>query len=211
MKKAIQVLALCGMMLSSLILLVPNAAADSFTYSIADPNIIGFANPTSCGGSTLCNNGSAYDLSQISSWFATPTSAQSYLVVNDTGVAITSLTLDLTTGTFVATAGSTEVFQCNFGNPGPFSACSISGSGGTVTSSGGASVQASFTAPAFPVTFTWTTSGAGWLPGTTFDLQTASWVSNVSSTSVPEPSTLTLLGSAILALLALGRATIRPH
>ncbi len=178
---------------------VPHAAADSLTFTIADPNIIGFANPTSCGGSTLCNNGSAYDLSLINSWFATPTSAQSYLVFNDTGHDITSLTLTFT-GAFQATAGSTEVFQCNFGPPSPYLACSISGSGGTVNSSGGSSVQASFTSPAFPVSFTWTTSGAGWLAGTTFDLQTASWVSNVGPTSLPEPSALALMGSGFLGL-----------
>jgi hypothetical protein len=200
-KNATRVLALCGMMFSSLILLVPNAAADSLSFNIADPNIIGFANPTSCGGSTLCNSGSAYDLSLISSWFSTPTSAQSYLVLNDTGSAITSLTLTFT-GTFQATAGSDEVFQCNFGNPGPFSACSITGSGGTVNSSGGSSVQASFASPAYPVSFTWTTSGAGWLPGTTFDLQTASWVSTVGATTVPEPSILTLFGAGFFGLLA---------
>jgi hypothetical protein len=186
----------------ALLLLLPSAFADSVSYTIPDPNIIGFANPTSCGGSTLCNGGQAYNLSQISSWFSTPTSAQSYLVLNNTGSAITSLTLTLT-GTFQATAGSNEVFQCNFGNPGPYSACSITGSGGTVNSTGGASVQASFAGPAFPVSFTWTTSGPGWLPGKTFDLQTASWVNNIST--VPEPSTLLLLSSGLFSLLGLRR------
>jgi len=200
MKKSIRLLALCGMVLSSFITLVPKAAADSLTFTIADPNIIGFANPTSCGGSTLCNGGSAYDLSQISSWFATPTSAQSYLVFNDTGAAITSLTLTFS-GAFQATAGSAEVFQCNFGSPGPYSACSISGSGGTVNSSGGSSIQASYTSPAYPVSFTWTTTGAGWLPGATFNLQTASWVSNVGPTSVPEPSSFLLLAVGSLGFL----------
>jgi PEP-CTERM motif-containing protein len=198
--KATRVPTLCGMMFSSVILLTPNAAADSVGFTIPDPNIIGFANPTSCGGSTLCNGGSAYNLSQISSWFSTPTSAQSYLVVNDTGKDITDFTLTFT-GTFQATAGSLEVFQCNFGSPGPFSSCSITGSGGTVNSSGGSSVQASFAAPALPVTFEWKTTGAGWLPGTTFDLQTASWVNNVGGTPVPEPSTLTLLGGGFFGLL----------
>ena len=185
-----------------------SAKADSLSFTIPDPNIIGFANATSCGGSTLCNNGSAYNLSQISSWFSTPTSAQSYLVVNNTGSAITTLTLSFT-GTFQATAGSYEVFQCNFGNPGPFSACSIAGSGGTVNSTGGASVQASFLGPVFPVSFTWTTTGPGWLPGTTIDLQTASWVNTVSGTPspVPEPSTLVVFGCGILSLL--GFAALR--
>ena len=201
MKKAIRVLTLCGMMLSALIVLVPNATADSLTFNIADPNIIGFANATSCGGSTICNGGSAFNLSQISSWFSTPTSAQSFLVVNNTGSTITSLTFTFD-GTFQATAGSNEVFQCNYGNPGPFSACSITGSGGTVSSSSGASVQASFPSPAFPITITLTTNGAGWAPGTTFDLQTASWVSNVGSTPLPEPSTFTLLGCGLFGLVA---------
>jgi hypothetical protein len=201
MKKACRILALFAIVTSSAFLLTPQAFADAYTFTIADPNIIGFANANACGGATLCNGGNAYSLSQISSWFSTPTSAQSYLVKNDTGVAITTLTL-LFNGAFQSTAGSYEVFQCNFGNPGPYSGCSISGSGGTVKSTGGSSVQASFLGPAFPVSFTWTTPGAGWLPNSTFDLQTASWVNTVSGkpSGVPEPSTLSLLGGGILAL-----------
>jgi hypothetical protein len=50
MTKATRILILCGMIFFSLIVLVPNAAAHSVSFTIQDPNIIGFADPTSCGG-----------------------------------------------------------------------------------------------------------------------------------------------------------------
>jgi PEP-CTERM motif len=76
----------------ALFLFVPGAFADSFT--IPGPNIIGFANATSCGAANPCDNGEAYNLSQ-SSWLSTPASAQSY-ANGDPGPVITSLTFTVT-------------------------------------------------------------------------------------------------------------------
>lgn len=54
-------------------LLVPQGAADSFSFTIPDPNIIGFGNATACGGSLLCAPGKLpFQLSQIGTWFSTP-------------------------------------------------------------------------------------------------------------------------------------------
>ena len=184
----------------ALFLLVPGAFADSF--AIPDPNIIGFANATSCGGATLCNNGQAYNLSQIGSWLSTPTSSQSYLVKNDTGHIITSLTF-MVIGSFQTTNGPWENFQCQVGAPKYFGGCSLSGVGFLAYTQlpNGTSAAANFIA--LPVTFSWT-GGKGIPIGATFDLQTASWVNNVGS-QVPEPSASLLLGSGLLSLLGLRR------
>lgn len=206
MRKACQISALCAAVLSSMFLLAPQAVADSVTFTIPDPNIIGFNNATACGGSVLCNNGQPYLLSQISSWFTTPTSAQQYLVFNDLGVVST---LNLTmTGTFQPTNGSYENFQCEVGAPNYFGGCSISGPGFVAYTQGPNSTSAAANFNAFPVTFKWS-GGSGIPAGATFDLTTASWVSNVAPSKVPEPSTLALLGSGIFCLLGFACANLR--
>jgi PEP-CTERM motif len=198
--KALRILALCAVAFLSGAMLVPNAAADSVSFSVADPNIIGFNNATACGGSVLCNGGQAYLLSQIGSWFSTPTSSQQYLVVNDLGVNVTTLNLTMT-GVFQATNGPWENFQCEVGAPHYFGGCSFSGPGFVTYTQGPNSTSAAANFNSFPVTFTWS-GGSGIPVGAKFDLTTASWVSNVGSTPVPEPSTFTLLGGGFFGLLA---------
>lgn len=199
------------LVVGALLLTAVPAKADSLTFTVPDPNIIGFANATSCGGSTLCNNGSAYTLSTLNSWFSTPTSAQSYLVFNDTGHTITSLTL-IVTGSFQATNGPWGNFQIQVGAPGFFNTVSLSGPGfvGYTQGPNATSAAANFSNTGNPlaITFTWS-GGKGIPPGAIFDLQTASWVSNVGSTTVPEPSTLYLLGGGLLGLFGYLRRTRR--
>jgi hypothetical protein len=188
-------------LLALLLLFVPRASAD--TFAIPDPNIIGFANATSCGGSTLCNNGSAFNLSQIGSWLSTPTSAQSYLVFNDTGHTITSLTF-IVSGQFQATNGPWENFQIQVGAPGFFNTVSLSGPGfvGYTQGPNGTSAAANFSNTGNPLAVTFTWSGGQGIPaGAFFNLQTASWVSNVGTTQVPEPSSLLLLAGGLISLL----------
>ena len=188
------------------------AAVSGFAVPQADAaNIITFHNnPTSCGGSTLCStNGTLgyggtlpFNLSTIGSWFqitpdgishlpgqpAEPNGgAGQFLVINDTGISITSFSLTLT-DTF--TSSTASVHACgssicdNFqagkgaGEPGSasealsgpsFFSCTNGGAPGC-SSTGG---QAAADFQPNTVTFSW--SGLNAIaPGSTFDITFAS-------------------------------------
>lgn len=223
---------------SMVLLLVPYASADNVPIgpAVPDPNIITIAdNPTGCGGSVICSTngtsgyvgagGQAFDLSSINSWFqigtaAQPMTAGQFLVTNDTGAVVTTLSLTLTTAfnaltpsvvpctglelgqlcdNFQAHPGATNYFT-NTGFSGP-NIDSCAGSACTGSVKGGTS--ANF-APG-SVTYNWFAgTGTGIPIGATFDITFASWNTAVS-TNVPEPSSLGLLAAGLFGLLSFAR------
>jgi hypothetical protein len=183
-------------------------------------NIITFDNnATSCGGSTLCStNGTlgysgtmAFKLSTIGSWFqidfngisqiagqpAEPNGgAGQFLVINDTGITVTSFSLTIKDDFTSATASVTSCggsicdnFQAGNGAaPGgseslsgvDFVSCTNGGAPGC-SSSGG---QAAANFKPDMVTFNW--AGLNIAPGATFDITFASWNNNAVA-AVPGP------------------------
>jgi hypothetical protein len=209
---------------SALFLVLPRAQAD---------NIIGLANnATACGGSTLCstngttgylNNGTgvAFNLSTINSWFQIDTTGTSFLagqpvepdggagnflVVNNTGAIVTSFSLTLTDNFTLSTPGQQsgctpglpcENFQIHGGAANYFTVFNLTG---PTCATGCGTNSANFT----PNTVTYNWSGGTGIPiGATFDLNFASWNSSNFIVSTPEPSTLSLLATALLSFVCL--------
>jgi hypothetical protein len=169
-------------------------------------NIITFGdNPTACGGSVVCNGGNPYNLSQIHSWFQTEPNGQSssqFLVKNDTGAVVTSISFTLT-GTFVPTNGSNENFQIQNGAEHFWGTLALSGPAFVAYTQGPNSTSAAANFSALPVTYTWS-GGSGIAAGATFDITLASWVSNEAPTSAPEPSASLLFATGLAGLLGVG-------
>lgn len=212
-------------------------------------NIITFGGgPNKCGGAVICssngtlgylNNGSGnpFDLTTISSWFqidlngtnqlSTQTMAEpdkgagGFLVLNDTGKAVTnfSLTIDSTytssTGCKITGKNCNE-FQASKANgtysptsealSGPdFYKCNAgSSSGGYPCYDTAGNATAEFSTPG-TVTFTWNVD----IPkGDKFLVTFASWASsaNTTPTTAPEASALTL---TCLVLVVFGAALVR--
>jgi len=233
---------------------VLSLAAATFHASAA--NIITFGDKAnSCGGAVICSSngttgyfnngmGQAFDLSTLQEWFqidtsgtnmlATQTEAEpdggagGFLVVNDTGMTVTTFSLMIADS---FTASTPSVTHCS-GSSGPLcdsfqvskgaltgTSESLSGAdfyactngtlvGQTCTSSGG-SAAASFTPGV--VIYTW--YGLDLAANEKFDISFASWQSGnsglaVSSSingsgtqAVPELSSLPLLGAGLCGLL----------
>ena len=226
-------------------LLVPYASADGVPTAPAppDPNIITFGNAAKpCSAGALCStNGTTgygtsapftnpFDLSTISSWFqigtaAQPLTAGDFLVINDTGAAVTTFSLTLTTA--FSSPGTPSVGACHFLETGMecdnFQANKPDGSlGGTSetlsgpdidsctnsTSSGPmscTSTSGQVAANFAPGTVTYTWNGLAIPKGTEFDIQFASWNTSVSAVSAPEPSSLALLATGLFGLVGFVR------
>ena len=161
----------------------------------------------------------AFNLSTINSWFQIDTTgvsflpnqpveplggAGNFLVINDTGHVVTSFSLTIadtfTASTAAAVAcGSSicENFQIHGGAAGFFTTFTLTGAN---CFSGCGTDSANFQ----PGTVTYNWSGGSGIPiGATFNLNFASWNNSVFA-QVPEPSTMTLTGTALIALLGYG-------
>ncbi len=201
-------------------------------------NIITFGdNANSCGGAVMCstngttgylNNGTgqAFDLTTISQWFqidkdgvnhiagqpeAEPdTGAGGYLVINNTGHAITSFSLTLTdsyTGTEQYQAQQGTLTQGLEGLSGPDyvpGSCNGVESGNTCKNTNGANATAQFKPN--QVTYSWYFANAI-AAGANFDISFASWSGDSWNTpqSVPEPGSLALLVGGLVGFGAVRR------
>ena len=227
--KSLRMLALGAIAFSPTILLVPNAVA---------ANIISFDdNATACGGAVLCStngttgyNGTvAFNLSTITSWFqvdtgstsyltgqpAQPANAGDFLVVNNTGVTVTGLTLTIT-DTFTSSTPSVgpcdgtsicDNFQANKGAAGTGTSFeTLSGPdfyqctnpnlavGVMPCTSTAGQAAANFQ----PNMVTYTFGGYSIAPGATFDINFASWNNAAFATAVPGP----IAGAGLPGLIA---------
>jgi hypothetical protein len=202
-------------------------------------NIISFDdNATGCGGTVLCStNGTTgysgtvpFDITTINSWFqigtttsmiagqpAQPATAGDFLVVNNTGAALTGLTLTIT-DTFTSSTPSVtfcsgssgplcDNFQANKGAAGTgtsfealsgpdfFSCTNGAAGGGFPCFSTAGQAAANFE----PNMVTYTFGGYNIAAGGTFDID-FSWWNNAAFATVPAP----LIGHGLFVLLAVG-------
>lgn len=193
LRSTVKVLAVGAIMLAALFLMAPGAKAD----------IIEVEQATSCPGSLgggLCNGTQPFLLSQLLTLLSQPGSigagTQKYVVFNDIGNNF-SFTLQ-SNGQNATGIANNASCQINGGATSFFNGCSIVGANGATTSLGTTQINGL----TFPATITF--SGNTGL-GSTFILGFVSMQgsSSIVTTSVPEPSTLGLLGSGILGLLGL--------
>ena len=196
--------------------------ADQYPYP--DPNILGWGNSKGCqsldggGGTGMCMPGNVENpLSAISSWFQITNSAGDFTVANNTGSTVDTVSVTFST-TFLSTAGSLMVLQCNNESGGADLLCGtstipaiqVTGTGVSLSSTtpallnGTQGLEAFFGTNGETITVTYTWEGS-WNPVTdpSVDLQYASWNTTAAAISTPEPSAMALLGTGLLALMAM--------
>jgi hypothetical protein len=200
MRKTLRTLVVVGISLAALFLVTPRAHADIIEVEAA----------TSCPGSLgggLCNGLQPYNLSALLVLLSQPNSigagTQKYVVFNNIGNNF-SFMIQSTGQNNTGVANNAQC-QINGSATSLFNGCSIVGANGATTTLGGTQINGL----TFPATITFSGS-TGF--GSTFILGFVSMQgSSYVLTPVPEPSTLSLLAGAMFGLLALGRATLRPH
>jgi hypothetical protein len=194
-----RVLTMSVVTLGAFLLLTPHAHADIIEVEAA----------TSCPGSLgggLCNGSQPYNLSALLVLLSAPNSigagTQKYVVFNNIGNTF-SFSLTSTGQNSTGIANNAQC-QINGGAASLFNGCSIVGGNGASTTLGGPQIN-NLT---FPATITFS-GPAGF--GSTFILGFVSMQGSSSGTTVPEPSTLFLLGLGTLALLGFATTSLRPR
>jgi hypothetical protein len=186
---------------------------------VAAADIISISQAQTCAGHpTLCDNGHAYSLLSIlngtTHLMIADSQTPEWVVVNDTGAKVTSLTLYLS-GSLASNADMT----CQVNGFNPFDTCSVNG-----FSDGAGHHQGTDTHPAvLPANFTWTqgATGTGLATGAYFDIKTSSFahagqdngcvngVSGCTTTTVPEPSSVMLLLPGLIGVAGAARFRLR--
>jgi hypothetical protein len=188
-----------------------------FLPQVAAADIISISQAQTCAGHpTLCNGGNPFSLQSIlngtTQLMIADSQTPEWIVVNDTGQKITSLTLY-----FSGALASNADLTCQVNGFNPFDTCSVNG-----FSDGAGHHQGTDQAlVSLPANLTWTqgATGTGLATGASFDIKTSSFahagadngcVNGVSGcATVPEPSSVALLFPGLLAVAGAARLRLR--